>query len=1146
MRKLFDNTELSKVKSYHLKTLDSIRIFLFIFLGILSCGVLWLLAFWFPQIIHLLYKDEYDIWKADFILYRKESGNVIIEKIKRKKCKINPLKNPRYFLFTMFEGQLFFYSPSHEKFKSVKNSFTNYIKNNPDCAEKLKAGLSSTDAQDLIAFYGKNKMKINNKSILRVTIEETLEPVCFIQLIVVALFIYLDRAIYSFVVLGFVVITVIIRVKEFKRNRDTLRRISEVKDHATVKRNIRGESFEVIVDVNDIAVGDIVTVEVNKRFPCDMVLISGSCLVNESMLTGEAIPILKSTYKFDSKSFKSTNILSSGTFSVYNKTKDVKALVIGTSWNTSKGKLLGGIVFRDRIMFQFEKDFYMALFYLSFFSIVIIAVILGFEFQRHKFRFDYTIGKILDILKNCFPTSLFFIVVANIQRSSMVLHKKGIQSLISDKIIEGGALKNICFDKTGTLTQTELIMKGFVLNNENGFSEFRSNPEDELENENFQNFIETISCCHNLSILDHKAVGDPLDEQMFNLSGGRLKEIANRDDPDNPTIAVKLHPDHAKTFQLKKDTIYNIIRTNDFTSERKRISVVVRNESNKTSKLYCKGAPEIIKSLCNEDSIPLNFDQILEEYSRTGLRVIALANSKVLSKEDEKSEMDALENQLDFLGFLIFDNPLKLTTRPVIQELKVAKYKLAMITGDNLFTGIAVGYGAGLLEKNTNLYICTMRSKKHITWNFFDHLNINKPFRQHTVHSISSSNVSSGFIKANTGNYLKKILLILQDVEQKEMRLAMSGTAFEFLLRCLKSDRKTMERIIGLTTIFGRCSAGQKKLIIEEMKLIANKDHTYVGFVGDGSNDAMALKTANVGLSIGNDESSFAASFCSSTTDISPIKDIIIEGKVCLDNALAQFKYLMVCNLMMNFIYLIIYMNNVDFIQFEYIIMASYFFPVAYFLGLTEPIPKLTPIRHKPTILYKGFLVEFFGLITLIMSFLVLNHFIINRFLIHKPTEAVMHFYNNQMPVYKNHFFVASKYLFFNVLTFLSFTGITCHKSVPFKKPIYTNFVFIIYMLLATTFAFFFLFAEEMNIFGSQFILWYIDVVRYPNFNNEYRRMFLIVVVIECVLIFIINKTFEFMNLVDTYKENQSTLYKVNYDEGLTVIDNSNRSSNDN
>lgn len=43
----------------------------------------------------------------------------------------------------------------------------------------------------------------------------------------------------------------------------------------------------------DLVPGDVIVVPNNCTMPCDAVLLSGSCIVNESMLTGESVPMRK-------------------------------------------------------------------------------------------------------------------------------------------------------------------------------------------------------------------------------------------------------------------------------------------------------------------------------------------------------------------------------------------------------------------------------------------------------------------------------------------------------------------------------------------------------------------------------------------------------------------------------------------------------------------------------------------------------------------------------------------------------------------------------------------------------------------------------------------------------------------------------------
>lgn len=45
----------------------------------------------------------------------------------------------------------------------------------------------------------------------------------------------------------------------------------------------------------ELVPGDVVTVPDNCIMPCDMVLLQGQCIVNESMLTGESVPVIKNS-----------------------------------------------------------------------------------------------------------------------------------------------------------------------------------------------------------------------------------------------------------------------------------------------------------------------------------------------------------------------------------------------------------------------------------------------------------------------------------------------------------------------------------------------------------------------------------------------------------------------------------------------------------------------------------------------------------------------------------------------------------------------------------------------------------------------------------------------------------------------------------
>ena len=133
-----------------------------------------------------------------------------------------------------------------------------------------------------------------------------------------------------------------------------------------------------------------------------------------------------------------------------------------------------------------------------------------------------------------------------------------------------------------------------------------------------------------------------------------------------------------------------------FTSEVARQSVVVK--SDKDQMVLCKGAPEVIATLCTPDTLPENFSDELSNISN-GTRVLAMAYKKL---EMEKSELtrEECEKDLTFAGFLIFKNNLKQDSREVIAELSAAEIKSIMVTGDGLETAVGIGREVGMLHSN--------------------------------------------------------------------------------------------------------------------------------------------------------------------------------------------------------------------------------------------------------------------------------------------------------------------------------------------------------------------------------------------------------------------------------------------------------------
>ena len=154
------------------------------------------------------------------------------------------------------------------------------------------------------------------------------------------------------------------------------------------------------------------------------------------------------------------------------------------------------------------------------------------------------------------------------------------------------------------------------------------------------------------------------------------------------------------------------------------MSVVVRNylDEQNPYQYFVKGSPEKIKELSIKASLPSDFDEILDDYTQRGYRVIALAHraaNGINYQQIQTMGRDEVEKNLNFLGFLIMQNKLKAATVKSIFELNEADIRTIMATGDNMLTAISVARKCGIIKEEQVVYLADLiadGASQAITW----------------------------------------------------------------------------------------------------------------------------------------------------------------------------------------------------------------------------------------------------------------------------------------------------------------------------------------------------------------------------------------------------------------------------------------------
>ncbi|KAL8996773.1 MAG: hypothetical protein Q9169_003796 [Polycauliona sp. 2 TL-2023] len=287
------------------------------------------------------------------------------------------------------------------------------------------------------------------------------------------------------------------------------------------------------------------------ELPCDSLLLAGDCIVNESMLTGESVPVSKIPANNESLRLLdlgsspmhpevAKNFLFSGTRIIRARRPQdgtdeeavALAVVARTGFNTTKGALVRSMLFPKPAGFKFYKD--------AFRYITVMAAIAGMGFVASFVNFlawHLIIVRALDLITIVVPPALPATLTIGTNFALSRLKTKRIFCISPQRVNVGGKIDAVCFDKTGTLTEDGLDVLGvrIVQRPVMRFSELLSNslkvlPGPAYERDSTVDYgahkaaLYAMASCHSLRNVDGDLVGDPLDLKMFEFTNWTFME----------------------------------------------------------------------------------------------------------------------------------------------------------------------------------------------------------------------------------------------------------------------------------------------------------------------------------------------------------------------------------------------------------------------------------------------------------------------------------------------------------------------------------------------------------------------------------------------------------------------------------------------
>ncbi len=559
--------------------------------------------------------------------------------------------------------------------------------------ETTRDGLSQEQVSQRLSSFGPNKLpEAPQASTLARFLKQFANLLVIVLMVAGILTAFLQHWIDTAVIFAVVIVNALIGVvQEGKAEKamDSIRQMLALK--AAVIRNGKRRT----VAGEELVPGDVVLLEAGDKVPADIRLLSSHSLaIQESMITGESLPVEKGTSKVEEgaalgdrqcMAFSGTNVTAG----------QATGVVVATGAHTEIGRIGGMLSGVQKLTTPLVEQMDVLAKWITGFilTVAVILLLVGTLVLNQPFTelFLAVVGLSVAAIPEGLPAVLTITLAVGVQamakRSAIVRVLPAIETL--------GSVSVICSDKTGTFTRNEMMVVS----------------------------VQTAANDYDVDGEGYAPIGDVLfnDKPVHTAEQPLLQEVAracalcndaeihHRDDnwsfEGDPMEAALVSFASKATFDEGEDFKARWRRTDvlpfDSTSQ---YMATLNHDHNGHGIILVKGAPEVVLKLCRvqqtaqgeEQSIDLTawLDKA-EALARKGQRVLAVAARSVPVDHTVLSATD-LQDSLCLLGLVGLIDPPRQEAISAVQTCLNAKIQVKMITGDHAVTAQAIGKQLGL------------------------------------------------------------------------------------------------------------------------------------------------------------------------------------------------------------------------------------------------------------------------------------------------------------------------------------------------------------------------------------------------------------------------------------------------------------------